>query len=238
MNKKVVIGIIVAVILVALVSAFFLINGNKENKGTTESENNAQNMLDNSNSTTNNNSDDNDDRDTSSDEKVLVVYFSKAGENYNVGTVNVGNTAMMASYIKEYLKADSFEIEPIEKYPDDYSEAIKKAQEEQNTDARPEIKNKINNFDDYDTIFIGYPIWYGDMPQIVYTFLESYDFSGKKVIPFNTHEGSGASGTYSTIKSKLSSASVFTNGLAIQGKVARTDDGKTQTINWLKELGY
>lgn len=237
MNKKVVIGIIVAVILVAGVSAFFLINGNKENKGTTESENNAQNILDN-NSTTNNNSDDNDDRDSNSDEKVLVVYFSKAGENYNVGTVSVGNTAMMASYIKEYLNADSFEIEPIEKYPDDYSEAIKKAQEEQNADARPGIKNKINNFDDYDTIFIGYPIWYGDMPQIVYTFLESYDFSGKKVIPFNTHEGSGASGTYSTIKSKLSSASVFTNGLAIQGKVARTDDGKEQTINWLKELGY
>ena len=237
MNKKVVIGIIVAIILVVEVSAFFLINNNKENKTPSESETKARDILDNNNST-NNNSDDTDDSNTSSGEKVLVVYFSKSGENYNVGTVSVGNTAMMASYIKEYLNADSFEIEPIEKYPDDYSGATKKAQEEKNADARPEIKNKIDNFADYDTIFIGYPIWWGDMPQIVYTFLESYDFSGKKVIPFNTHEGSGAGGTYSTIKSKLSNADVSTKGLAIQGKVARTDNGKTQTINWLKELGY
>lgn len=176
--------------------------------------------------------------DTTNDGKILIVYFSRTGENYNVGNIDVGNTAMMASYMKEYLKADSFEIVPVKKYSDDYEECKKEATNEMNANARPEIQNKIDNFDDYDTIFIGYPIWWGDMPMIIYTFMESYDFTGKTVIPFNTHEGSGNSGTYSTIKSKLSNANVNTNGLALTGRNARTDSGKDETLNWLKELGY
>ncbi|MBR0271308.1 MAG: NAD(P)H-dependent oxidoreductase [Methanobrevibacter sp.] len=170
--------------------------------------------------------------------KVLVVYFSKTGENYNVGDVEVGNTAMMASYIKEYLNADSFEIVPVNPYPDDYKETTDQASKEQSDNARPEIKNKIDNFDSYDTIFIGYPIWWGDLPNIMYTFLEQYDFSGKTVIPFNTHEGSGDAGTYQTIASQLPEAKVNTDGLAIDGKTARTEDGKQQTIEWLKGLGF
>ena len=145
---------------------------------------------------------------------------------------------MMASYIKEYLNADSFEIVPVKKYPDDYKTSTEIAKKEQNDNARPEIKNTLNNFSDYDTVFIGYPIWWGDLPMIVYTFLENYDFTGKKIIPFNTHEGSGSAGTYNKIKNKLPNSNVFTNGLAIQGKTARTDNGKEQTIKWLKELGY
>lgn len=176
--------------------------------------------------------------DTTNDGKILIVYFSRTGENYNVGNIDVGNTAMMASYMKEYLNADSFEIVPVKKYSDDYEECKKEATNEMNANARPEIQNKIDNFDDYDTIFIGYPIWWGDMPMIIYTFMEEYDFTGKTVIPFNTHEGSGSSGTYSTIKSKLSNANVNTNGLALQGKTSRTESGKEQTLNWLKELGY
>lgn len=171
-------------------------------------------------------------------EKILVVYFSKTGENYNVGTIDVGNTAMMASYIKEYLNADSFEIVPVKKYSDNYQESTDEAKKEQNENARPEIKNKLENIDQYDTIFLGYPIWWGDLPMIVYTFIESYDLSNKTIIPFNTHEGSGNAGTYSTLKNKLSSSNVKTDGLALQGKVARTDNGKEQTINWLKKLGY
>lgn len=192
-------------------------------------------------STTNeilNNETTNSNQNITKDNKILVVYFSKTGENYNVGTVDVGNTAMMASYIKEYLNADSFEIVPVKKYPDDYKTSTEIAKKEQNDNARPEIKNTLNNFSDYDTVFIGYPIWWGDLPMIVYTFLENYDFTGKKVIPFNTHEGSGSAGTYNKIKNKLPNSNVFTNGLAIQGKTARTDDGKEQTIKWLKELGY
>ena len=172
------------------------------------------------------------------DSKVLVVYFSRPGENYNVGNVDVGNTAMVASYIKEYLKADSFEIVPIDKYPEKYDECTEVAQKEKDDNARPNIQGKINNFDSYDTVFIGYPIWWGDLPMIMYTFMEEYDFNGKNVIPFNTHEGSGDAGTYQSIQSKLPNAKVNTKGLALDGKTARSDDGKQQTIDWLKGLGY
>jgi len=172
------------------------------------------------------------------DSKVLVVYFSRTGENYNVGNVEVGNTAMVASYIKEYLKADSFEIVPVDKYPEKYDECTDIAQKEKNDNARPKIQDKINNFDSYDTVFIGYPIWWGDLPMIMYTFMEEYDFNGKNVIPFNTHEGSGDAGTYQSIQTKLPNAKVNTKGLALDGKTARSDDGKQQTIDWLKGLGY
>lgn len=172
------------------------------------------------------------------DSKILVVYFSRTGENYNVGNVEVGNTAMVASYIKDYLKADSFEIIPVNKYPDKYQECLDQATKEKNENARPEIQNKISNFDQYDTIFLGYPIWWGDLPMIMHTFFESYDFNGKKVIPFNTHEGSGDAGTYSTVQKDLPKANVTTDGLALDGKTARSDDGKQKTIDWLKGLGY
>ena len=172
------------------------------------------------------------------DSKVLVVYFSRTGENYNVGNVEVGNTAMVASYIKEYLKADSFEIVPVDKYPEKYDECTDIAQKEKNDNARPKIQDKINNFDSYDTVFLGYPIWWGDLPMIMYTFMEEYDFNGKNVIPFNTHEGSGDAGTYQSIQTKLPNAKVNTKGLALDGKTARSDDGKQQTIDWLKGLGY
>lgn len=172
------------------------------------------------------------------DSKILVVYFSRTGENYNVGNVEVGNTAMVASYIKDYLKADSFEIIPVNKYPDKYQECLDQATKEKNENARPEIQNKITNFDQYDTIFVGYPIWWGNLPMIMHTFFESYDFNGKKVIPFNTHEGSGDAGTYSTVQKDLPKANVTTDGLALDGKTARSNDGKQKTIDWLKGLGY
>ena len=172
------------------------------------------------------------------DNDTLIVYFSRTGENYNVGNVEVGNTAMVASYIKEYLKCDSFEIVPIDKYPDNYDECTKLTSKEKDDNARPKITGKINNFDSYKTVFVGYPVWWGDLPMIMYTLLEEYDFNGKTVIPFNTHEGSGDAGTYDTIASKLPDANVNTKGLALDGKTARSDDGKQQTIDWLKELGY
>ena len=172
------------------------------------------------------------------DSATLIVYFSRTGENYNVGNVEVGNTAMLASYIKEYLKCDSFEIVPMDKYPENYDECTELASKEKEDNARPKIDGKIDNFDSYKTVFIGYPIWWGDLPMIMYTFLEEYDLDGKTVIPFNTHEGSGNAGTYDTIKEKLPSANVNTQGLALDGKTARSEDGKQQTIDWLKQLGY
>lgn len=174
----------------------------------------------------------------STDSDVLIVYFSRTGENYNVGNVEVGNTAMVASYIKEYLKADSFEIVPVDKYPDNYDECTKLASKEKDDNARPKIQGKIDNFDSYKTVFIGYPIWWGDLPMIMYTFLEDYNFDGKNVYLFNTHEGSGDAGTYKTVQSKLPKANVNIDGLALDGKTARSEAGKQQTINWLKESGF
>lgn len=228
-NKKTIIIGVVALLIVIGVIIYILSNKNyKENSA--KNENEAKDVLDNSKN-------ENTEGETGENKK-LVAYFSVAGEVYNVGTVDVGNTAIMSSYIVDYLKADSFEIVPVKPYTTIYKDLIEVAKEEQRNNARPEIKNKISNFEEYDTIFIGYPIWWGDLPPIVYTFLEEYDFSGKTVIPFNTHEGSGISGTYDRIKNKLSNANVNTNGLALQGKVSRTDDGKSETINWLKNLGY
>lgn len=174
----------------------------------------------------------------STDSDVLIVYFSRTGENYNVGNVEVGNTAMVASYIKEYLKADSFEIVPVDKYPDNYDECTKVASKEKDDNARPKIQDKIDNFDSYKTVFIGYPIWWGDLPMIMYTFLEDYNFDGKNVYLFNTHEGSGDAGTYKTVQSKLPKANVNTDGLALDGKTARSEAGKQQTIDWLKKSGF
>ena len=173
-----------------------------------------------------------------SSKKILVVYYSRPGDNYNVGKIEVGNTKMVANYIIDYLKADSFEIEPTTPYPDDYETITDIAKKEQQENARPNIKNKLNNINDYDTIFLGYPIWWGDMPMIVYTFIENYDLSGKTVIPFNTHEGSGSAGTYEKLKTKLNKSTVNTDGLALEGKVSRTNSGKKETLKWLKKLGY
>lgn len=212
------------VITLLIVISLFTITGCNNNKKQ-ESESDAQNILNNQKENENSN-------------RILVVYFSKTGENYKVGNVEVGNTAMMASYIKEYLKADSFEIVPEKKYSDDYTESTEEAKKEQNENARPKIKNKLENIDGYNTIFIGYPIWWGDMPMIIYTFIEEYNLNNKTIIPFNTHEGSGSSGTFETLKNKLKKSNVNTNGLAITGQDARSEEGKEKTIKWLKELGY
>ena len=131
-------------------------------------------------------------------EGALVVYFSHAGENYNVGVIEEGNTAKLAKVIAEQIDADLFEIVPVVEYPTVYDECLEVATQEQREGARPEYVGDVENWDDYDTVFLGYPIWWGEIPNIVYTFMESHDFAGKTVIPFNTHEGSGQSHTPSS----------------------------------------
>ena len=169
--------------------------------------------------------------------KTLVAYFSRAGENYNVGNVEKGNTNIVADMIAEETNADTFEIARSTPYPESYEECTEEAKQEQNANARPTITATIDNFDDYDVIFIGYPIWWGDMPMPVYTFLESYDFSGKTVIPFCTHEGSGLSSTESSIASTCAGANVL-EGLSITGSTAQNEPDTTkQTVDeWLGKL--
>ena len=211
-------------VLVLIISVISIVNDRESTN-----ENDAKDVLDDAENNSNL---------PATDNKILVAYFSRPGGNYNVGNVEIGNTAMMASYIVEYLDSSSFEILPVNAYSQDYSTALEEASKEKEQNARPAIKNEPTNLESYDTIFIGYPIWHGDLPMIMYTFLENYNFDGKKIIPFNTHEGSGSAGTFETIKNKLINSTVNTNGLSLKGSIARTEEGKEETIKWLKSLGY
>lgn len=170
----------------------------------------------------------------SADAKILVAYFSRAGENYHVGTVEKGNTQIMAEMIAEETGGTLFKIETVNPYPASYDACTDVAKQEQNDNARPALNATIDNFSDYDIILLGYPIWWGDMPMAMYTFLESYDFSGKTILPFNTHEGSGNAGTMSKIRSAAPQATVL-DGLAVQGKTAQEsrDSTKKTILEWL-----
>lgn len=173
------------------------------------------------------------------DSKILVVYFSHTGENYSVGVIEKGNTHIIADMIAEEVGADMFEIEPVNPYPSTYDECTDVAKREQNNNARPEFAGGIDDMEQYDTVFIGYPIWWGDLPMVVYTFLESYDLSGKTIIPFCTHEGSGLSGTGHSIKSACPNATVL-DGLAIRGSVAQNkqDEARADVVKWLAGFDY
>ena len=182
--------------------------------------------------------------------RILVAYLSRAGENYNVGKtregsasaayagyIEKGNTAIMAALIAEMTGGDLFEITTVTPYPEDYASMLQVAQEEIDTNARPELAAQVENMADYDVIFIGYPIWHGKMPQAIYSFLESYDLKGKTVIPFNTHEGSGQSSTQSVIENALPDCTML-QGLAVQGKTAQENEARTRELltGWLNEL--
>lgn len=158
-----------------------------------------------------------------SSEAALVVYFSWSG-----------NTESVANEIQAQTGADIFEIVPAEPYTDDYDALLDIAQEEQASEARPEIAQTVENFDQYDVIYFGFPNWWGDMPMILYTFLDEYDFSGKTIAPFVTSGGSGFSGTIGTIESMEPDATVV-NGLSL-GSSAAADPGNA-VAEWLSDIG-
>ncbi|MBR2596408.1 MAG: NAD(P)H-dependent oxidoreductase [Solobacterium sp.] len=170
--------------------------------------------------------------------RVLIVYFSRAGENWEVGNVAKGNTQIAVEIIAGETGYDTFRIRTVREYPLSYQEMLDVAAEEQKNNERPELREEIENFDDYGTILLGYPIWWADMPMAVYTFLESYDFTGKTVYPFNTHAGSGEAGTVSKIREVIPDADVH-DGLAITGKDTQNDPDKVRGIlqGWLRENG-
>ncbi|MBE5775507.1 MAG: flavodoxin [Clostridiales bacterium] len=171
-------------------------------------------------------------------ESSLVVFFSHAGENYNVGVVEEGNTAKLAKVIAEQTGANLFEIVPVADYPHSYDECLEVATAEQREGARPEYVGDVENWEQVDTVFIGYPIWWGEIPNIVYTFMENHDFAGKTVIPFNTHEGSGQSHSQRDIEKTLPDATVL-QGLAVRGATAQNDPDATAKAvsDWLNGLG-
>lgn len=238
MNKKLIIGIaaVILVVIVGIVS-YFLINKNNAAPTTTK-EPDEKVIVGNGNTKIDANG-----------KKSLVVYFSvpetddankkMTTEEENSAIVVdgkvLGNTQYAAMLISENTKADIYRIEPKTPYTTNHEALVEQASKEQSANTRPEIKNKINNFSDYDIIYVGYPIWWSDMPQIMYTFFELYDFSGKTVIPFSTHGGSGLAGTVSTIKDKLNTATVKENAFTM----SRNDmeNAPTEIEKWLKEIG-
>lgn len=174
----------------------------------------------------------------SSSSRILIVCFSRAGENYNVGKIEKGNTEKLAEIIMDQTGGDLFRIETVIPYPESYDETLDIATREYQNDERPELTGQVESWEDYDIIFLGYPIWWAGLPMALHTFMESYDWQGKTVIPFNTHEGSGQAGTQQVIEDKLSGATVL-QGLAVRGSKAQNDAEGTaaDVAAWLKELG-
>ena len=177
---------------------------------------------------------------TNKNRKVLVAYFSRTGEQYSVGNISEGNTAIIAKMIAAKTGGDLFEIKVAkDNYPKGYSALTDYAKEEKQKKARPEIVGKVAKFADYDTVFIGYPNWWSDMPMPVYTFLESYDFTNKNVVPFCTHEGSGIGGTENNVKNAAKGSKPL-KGFAIYGHTAQNEraEAEKKVSQWLKEIGF
>lgn len=170
--------------------------------------------------------------------RALVVYFSRADENYVVGNVEKGNTRILAEMIAEATGADTFEIKPAKPYPKEYTPATEVAKQEKNDNARPEIVGTMPDVSGYDVVFVGYPIWWGDLPMPCYTFFDKVKLEGKTIAPFCTHEGSGLSGTDSNIANATKAK--VTEALVMKGSVAQNsrDEAKKEVTDWLKKLGY
>ena len=178
---------------------------------------------------------------------VRIAYFSvpedvdTEGIDANAGASIVvrdgqvmGNLEYMANVIQQTIGGDLFRIETVEEYPLDHEPLVDQAAEEQDEEARPELSTQIENPDQYDTILLGYPNWWGDMPMALYTFLEEYDFSGKTIIPFTAHGGSGFSDTVDTIAELQSDAEVSDEGLSI----SRNDvaEAQEEISSWAQGL--
>ena len=169
--------------------------------------------------------------------KILIAYFSRADENYQVGYVEKGNTQVLAEAVAEATGGELFRIETERPYPKEYRETTEVAKREQNEGARPKLKSTPPDIGPYDVIFLGYPNWWGDMPMAVYTFLESYGsgaFAGKRIIPFCTAAGSGLSGTVDTI-GKLCSGATVNNAFTMLGAEAQefSEGARAKVREWL-----
>ena len=210
MNKKLIILVIALIIVVVTGISIYTLSKDDDNTTT-------------ANQQSDNTSVENNESDLEAG-NVLIVYFSQTG-----------NTETVANIIHDNVGGDIVKLETTEAYPSDYDELVDYAQQEQQEDARPELSTVIENIEQYDTIFLGYPNWWGDMPMAIYTFLDTYDLSGKTIAPFITHGGSGLSGTPENIQEEELNATV-TEGLAIDGDEA--SDSSDDVVEWLNSLGF
>lgn len=169
-------------------------------------------------------------------ENILIVYYSRKGQNYYAGSIRnleKGNTEIAAEFIQKAVGGDLFEIDTVKPYSADYTTCTQEAQAELRSGARPELKKYLDSLDSYDTIFVGYPNWWGTMPMAMFTFLERYDLTGKRIVPFCTNEGSGMGSSERDLR-KICTGATVERGLAIQGCEAAKSEKKVS--DWAKGL--
>lgn len=182
----------------------------------------------------------------SSGSNILIAYFT-AAENSGVDAVSsasysvvngeaVGRLRAVANMIQTKTGGELFSIQTSVVYPTDGGELIEYAADEQANDARPELTSHIDDLEQYDVIFVGYPNWWADLPQVMYSFFDEYDFSGKTIIPFNVHNGSRLSRTVETIAELEPNAAVETNAFTISEH--NVSDAEKEVTDWLEGLGY
>ena len=168
--------------------------------------------------------------------KALVVFYSRADENYADGgteVLEVGHTKVMAGYIAEALGADQYEIVPAEAYPFSYDECCDQASDELKKDVRPALAGDLPDVSGYDTVFVGCPIWWGSEPMVVRSFLDAVDLSGKTVVPFTTHGGSGLGNVPSNLQARVPGAT-FIDGKAVEGTAV--DGAHDEVVDWVTSL--
>ena len=165
--------------------------------------------------------------------KSIVIFFSHAGDNYSVGNIEVGNTKIVADYITEIVGADQFEIVTHKYDGMAYNPLIKLAKEEANKGELPPYEGEVPDLSQYNTVFIGGPVWWGTYPQVMFTLFRDINLDGKTVIPFTTHEGSGLANCVEDVKAAFPKANV-TKGFSIYGHEVRTEKAKVK--KWLKGL--
>ena len=167
--------------------------------------------------------------------KSIVIFFSHAGDNYAVGNIEVGNTKIVADYISEIAGADQFEIVTHKYDGMAYTPLINLAKEEANNGELPPYEGDAPDLAQYDTVFIGGPVWWGTYPQVMFTLFRDINLDGKIVVPFTTHEGSGLASCATDVKKAFPKAKV-TGEFSIYGHEVR--NGRAKVEKWLKGLGY
>lgn len=168
--------------------------------------------------------------------KTMIVYYSRTGENYWNGSIKnleKGNTETVAEMVADMTGGDLFEVETVKTYPEDYYQCIDEAKAELQRGDRPEVKAYADDLEDYDTIYVGYPNWWGTMPMVMFTFLEHYDLSGKRIIPFCTNEGSGMGGSERDLK-KICKGAKVEKGFSIHGAEAAQSRSKVEA--WVRKM--
>lgn len=169
----------------------------------------------------------------------IVVYFSRAGENYGVGVVEKGNTRVLAERIAAVSGSDLFEIRPQRPYPQNYEQCLAAARRDQAAAARPALDGMPDSLPAHDTLFLGTPIWWEDLPMPVYAFLENADLSGMVIAPFCTHEGGGFEGADRKIAALCPTAARVTPPLFMYGHDAQQGGSAAEQAvrAWLEHIG-